>query len=450
MSPLPPGPPPGLPAPRPPDGAEPWPAGRPVAFGLGLVLLLLGGLVGWGATARIAGAVIAPGQVEVQESRQVVQHPDGGVVEAILVREGDAVAPGQPLLRLDGTLLASEHAIVEMQFFEVLARRGRLLAERDGAAHIVFPTQLAVAAAGQPEVAALMQGQADLFAARAETHAQRLAQLARRQDQLAAQLAGLEAQGRALRLQAALTDEELAAQQALLDQGLTQAARVLALRREAARIEGMLGAVAAEIAQAEAGRAGIALEMLMLGAERREAAEAELRDLGVRALELAERRRSLAERIARLELRAPVAGVVMGLQLTTPRAVLRPAEPLLFLVPQDRPLLVAARIAPADIDQVSVGQEAVLVFPAFGLRDLPEIRGRVALVSADAFVDDRLREAHYRAEIALDAAALAALGERVLLPGMPAEAHIRTTERSPIAYLLQPLSGYFARAFREG
>jgi len=184
--------------------------------------------------------------------------------------------------------------------------------------------------------------------------------------------------------------------------------------------------------------------------QRQEEAQAALRDLAVQELELAERRSSLIARIDGLELRAPVAGIVHDLQVTTPRAVIRPAEPVLSLIPLDRPLVIAARVHPNDIDQVRVGQAATLVFPAFGMRDMPDIAGRVTRVSADAFADDRTGLRYYRVELLLDEEGLAALAGRDLIPGMPVDAFIRTRSRSPFEYLAEPLMVYFNRAFREG
>jgi HlyD family secretion protein len=413
------------------------------------ILLLVGGFGGWSLAARISGAVIASGRIEVEQNRQVVQHPDGGVVEAVLVSEGARVGAGTVLLRLDGSLLRSERAIVETQFYEILARRGRLEAERDDAAAPEFPAELVAAAAAQPDVAALMEGQARLFAARVETLARQIEQLGRRAGQAEAQIVGIDAQLAALATQSRLIAEELAAQQSLLERGLAQASRVLALQREEARLQGMLGELSAAKAQTGERITEIELEITRLHARRQEEALAQLRDLGFRELELAERRRALGEQIDRLEIRAPVAGTVLGLQVTTPRAVVRAAEPLMFLVPQDRPLVIAARVDPADIDQVRIGQRVVLMFPAFNRRNEPDVFGQVTMVSADAFTDERTQASFYRAEIVLAEGEAAKLAGQTLLPGMPVEAFIETEARSPLAYLLRPLAVYFNRAFRE-
>nr|MCU0800534.1 HlyD family efflux transporter periplasmic adaptor subunit [Paracoccaceae bacterium] len=182
---------------------------------------------------------------------------------------------------------------------------------------------------------------------------------------------------------------------------------------------------------------------------RREDANGQLRELGSRILELAERRRTLAEQVSRLEIRAPVSGVVLGMQVTTPRAVIRPADPLLYLIPQDRPLVIVAQVAPIHVDEVRIGQEVKLLFPAFSSRTTPELQGQVSVISADALTDQRTQQSFYRAEITLNAGEREKLGDVTLLPGMPVEAFIQTDLRSPMAYLLKPFTDYFTHAFRE-
>lgn len=421
----------------------------PVLLGLLALALLLGGFGLWSVTTRIAGAVVASGQVEVEQNRQVVQHPDGGVVAEILVKDGDLVAAGAPLVRLDGTLLASELAIVEGQFFEILARRGRLEAERDDARTIRFPDELVRTAGASPAIAALMTGQQRLFAARAETEANEIDQLQRRRAQIANQIDGIAAQRAAADSQLALIGKELADLTGLLDRGLTQAGRVLALEREQARLQGVAGELDAARAEAEGRMTEIDIEMLKRGSTRREDANAQLRDLGYRELELAERRRALTEQIDRLEIRAPVSGIVHALQVTTPRAVIRPAEPVLHLVPQDRPLVIAARVAPIHVDEVRVGQEVALRFAALDSRTTPELFGQVSRISADALADEATKAAYYRTEVVLAPGELAKLDGHAIIPGMPVEVFIRTGERTPLAYLVKPLAEYFNRAFRE-
>lgn len=426
-----------------------WSVARPMAIGLITTAILVGGTIGWGMLTTISGAIVTSGQIEVDQNRQIVQHVDGGTVEAILVTEGAMVQAGDVLMKLDGSLLGSELTIVETQFYEILARRGRLEAERDDDATLTFPAELVEVSATNPHVAELMEGQQRLFEARRETLGKQLEQLAKRQAQTASLVEGIDAQRAALSTQLDLIAEELASQKELLQKGLAQVSRVLALQREEARLSGTVGELTASRAQAEGRITETEIEILRLAAARREEASAQLRDIGFRELELAERRRALLERIARLEMRAPVSGIVLGLRVTTPRAVIRPADPVMFLIPQDRPLVIAARVPTIHIDQVRPGQDAKLVFSAFSMRTTPEVQGTVTVVSADVLVDETTQLPFYRAEIQLKPGELEKLGEVTLLPGMPVEAFIKTEDRSPVEYLTKPMMDYFNRAFRE-
>lgn len=427
-----------------------WSATGPVLFGV-MGLFLLVGLFGtWAVMSSIAGAVVAPGRVEVDRNRQIVQHPDGGVVAEIHVDEGDVVEQGQILVRLDSKLLESDLRITEGQLFELMARRGRMEAERDGSTEITFDPVLIEEAASNPEAAEFIDGQKRLFQARHDSINKEAEQLERRKGQIRSQIEGIEAQQMSLREQLDLITEELKNQQTLLDRGLAQAATVLNLRRTAANIEGRLGELKAAKAQAEGRITEIDIGILKLRTREREEAITELRDLRYRELELAERRRSLQERLDRLDIRAPASGVVYGLQVMTLRSVVRPAEPLMFIVPQDRPLVIAAQVDPLHIDEISVGQPVIVSLPAFNRRTTPTLNGRISKVSADAFDDPKLGRSFYRAEILLDEGEKERLPKgTALVPGMPVQSFIRTRDRSPLNYLTKPFTDYFNKAFRE-
>ena len=423
----------------------------PLLIGGISLALLLGGFGAWATMTQIAGAIVTTGQIEVDQNRQVVQHPDGGVIAELLVDEGDFVEQDQLVVRLDPTELASQLAITEGQLFEIMARRGRLQAEQDGESEVRFDAELLSAATGQSEVQEMIDGQLRLLTARDASIARETEQLEKRQAQIHSQVQGINAQQEALRQQLALINEEMANQQSLLDRGLAQASKVLSLQREQARLSGQVGELAAQVAQSEGRITEIDIEILKLQSTRREEAVTQLRDLQYRELELAETRRALQLQLSRMDIRAPVSGIVHALQFYTPRSVVRPADPVLYLVPQDRPLVIAAQVQTTDIDQVYPGQSVILRFPALDQRTTPELPSTVAQVSADAFTDEASRASYYRAEISVSAEALAALPEGVtLVPGMPVEAYIRTADRTPLAYLVKPLSDYFAKAFREG
>jgi membrane fusion protein, type I secretion system len=427
-----------------------WSARGPVLFGMFGLLVLLGGFGVWAVRTTLAGAIIASGRIEVDRKRQIVQHIDGGVVSEILVQEGDTVEKGAVLIRLDSTLLASQKIIVEGQLFELMSRRARLAAERDGSDTLKFDEELVKIAAARPEVADLLAGQERLFVARRESVARETEQLNKRAGQIQSQIVGIKAQQDSLDQQLVLIKKELANQQILLDRGLAQAGTVFNLERNAANLQGRIGELAATQAQAEGRITEIDIEILKLGTRQREEAITRLRDLQYRELELAEQRRGLQERLTRLDITAPVSGIVYGLQVQTVRSVIRPADPVLFLVPQDRPLVIVARVDPIHVDQIYVGQQVTMRFSALDQRQTPELFGRVTTISPDAFDDPNTGMTFYRAEIVLKEGELERLAEgTVLLPGMPVETYLRTRDRSPMAYLIKPLADYFIKAFRE-
>ncbi|WP_166417944.1 HlyD family type I secretion periplasmic adaptor subunit [Cochlodiniinecator piscidefendens] len=421
-----------------------------LVLGFLTLLLLVGGFGGWSVFAEISGAIVASGQVEVEQNNQIVQHPDGGVVSEILVEEGDIVNVDDVLVRLDPTALLSELTLVEGQLFEILARRARFEAERDDRAEISYDPELIEAAPDNADLRSLLAGQDRLFLARRHSLDQQIEQLGNRRQQLEDQIVGIRAQQDALVQQLELLDEEYESQADLLERGLAQATRVLSLQREKARLSGQQGELAASVAQTEGRITETEIEILRIRSTRREESIAELRDVQAQQFELEERRRNLTEFLSRLEVRAPVSGIVYGMQVFAEQSVLRPADPILYLIPQDRPLIIASRVDPTHIDQIYVSQEVILRFPTFDARTTPELFGRIVKISADAFTDEASQQSFYRAEIILPEDEAAKLPDDLaLIPGMPVESFIRTQDRSPLQYLIKPFSDYFVRAFRE-
>lgn len=423
---------------------------RHLTIGIIALLVLVGGFGGWAALSQISGAIVASGQIEVDQNRQVVQHPDGGVIAELLIEEGDVVIIVQPLLRLDPTLELSELSIIEDQLYELFARRGRLEAERDGTQDISFEPELIEAAQRDASIKELLEVQIRLFDARSASIANQVEQLSKRKAQIRNQIEGLRAQQEAINTQLNLLRRELSDQQQLLEKGLAQATRVLALERTEAQLKGQAGDLAARKAEYEGRITEIDIEINALGTTRREEAISRLRDQQYRALELEERARALKEKLARMEIKAPVSGIVYGMTVFTPRSVLRAADPVLYIIPQDRPLIIAARVEPINIDEIFVGQEVILRFSALDQRTTPELNGKVVQISADAFQDQTTQMSYYRAEIILSEGEQSKIPEGIaLVPGMPVEAFVKTNDRTPIAYLIKPLSDYFVKAMRE-
>lgn len=416
---------------------------------LAVAFLVLGAGV-WASVTRIAGAVVAPGTVAVEGNRQVVQHPTGGVIAAINARNGDEVAAGDILVELDGQNLRTDLGIVEGQWYEILARKSRLSAERDGLNTITFDPALVEKAQKSKEAAGLIAAQKQQFEARRALLAEETKQLEERQTQISNQNDGLVALKDATREQIDLLARELKGQEELLSQGLTQITRVLTPQRQLASLRGTAGQVEASIAENRGKIAEIEIERVRQEAQMREEAIQELRDLEYREIELRERRRSLIEQISQLDLRAPVTGIVYGSTADTLRGVIRAAEPVMYIVPKDTPLIARTRIEPIHIDQVHLGQEATMRFSAFDSRSTPEVSGHIIAISADAIEDPQHGVRYFQADIELDSTVFEKLGDKVVLPGMPVEAFIQTGERSALSYFLKPMTDYFKRAFREG
>ena len=427
-----------------------WSFRAPLIIGFASLLILIGGFGVWSVQAKITGAIISAGKIEVEQNRQVVQHQDGGVVLEIFATEGQEVQKGDILFQLDGSELKSELAIVESQLFELMARRGRLEAERDSSEEIRFEADVILAAKLNDDVRGQVDGQQRLFDVRRNSLATQISQLEKRQSQISDQLMGLDAQITAYEAQIELVETEVDAQQTLLDKGLAQRSTVNVSKRELARLSGSLGDAISQRAQALGRSTELDLEIGRVRTARREEAISRLRDLEFQELELSERRRSLTTRINRLSIRAPVSGIIYGLTVFAENSVIRAAEPLLYIIPQDRPLVIMADVDPIHIDQIKLGQDVTLRFSAFDQKTTPELFGSVKRISADAFDDERIAYRYYKTEIELHPNEQNRLpSDSILLPGMPVEVYVQTNERSPIEYLTKPLTDYFNRAFRE-
>lgn len=421
----------------------------PLLVGYLSLAVLIGGLGYWSVTARIAGAVVASGLIEVQSHRQVIQHPEGGVVGAILAIDGDVVEADQTLIRFDGRRQRSELKIVEGQLFEILARSSRLKAERDDLETLVFPTELSELSGTDKTIERQLIEEANLFAARRLALAQETAQLNEQVTQTENRIEGTTSQLVAMSNQLRLVGQELENQQSLFQQGLTNAARVLDLQTRQASLQGELGKLTADTAELRGEISALRVELLKLRTRRQEDAISALRELQYSEIELAERRVALLDTLSRLEVKAPLSGIIYGSQVFALQSVVQPGAPIMYVIPQGLPLVIAARVDTIHIDQIHIGQEAALRFSSFDQRWTPTILGTVRRISADVVTDEITGIAYYAVELAPKEDEMAKLGDQELLPGMPVEAFIRTGDRSPLAYLTKPLTDYFVRAFRE-
>ncbi|MEO0644377.1 MAG: HlyD family type I secretion periplasmic adaptor subunit, partial [Pseudomonadota bacterium] len=332
--------------------SKPWHARLPILVGLFAIVVLVGGLGYWAVRTQLAGAVIASGMVQVESNRQVIQHPDGGVVGQILARNGDRVMAGDTLLTFDDTLFRSELAIIDGQLSELMARKARLQAERDQLPEMSPPEALLAAAADNPDVSEQLRGQIRLFDARRSTLAREAEKLEEQVAQFSAEIEGLGAQLVSLQEELTLVSEELADRESLFERGLIPVSQVSELRRDRARLTGEIGELTARVAQVRGSIAGVEIEIIQLTSRRSEEAITDLRDLEAREIELSERKFALIEQLSRLNVRSPVNGVVFDSQVFALQSVVRPGEPIMYVIPQDQPLVIAARVDPIDVDQV--------------------------------------------------------------------------------------------------
>ncbi len=414
--------------------------------GLLVVGVLVLGVGGWAATAELSGAVIASGLIVVDGNSKKVQHPHGGVVGDIRVKNGDRVTAGDIVVRLDDTQTRASLAIIVAQLMELTGRKARLAAEREGAKAISFDADQAWTTAEGRRIA---QGEIRLFAAKRKMIAAQKAQLREVVGQLRQEIKGLAAQRQAKAHELQLVREELARVSGLFERQLTPVTRVLAIKREQARIAGEHGALAAQIARAKGRIAEIELQSATIDLKVRSEAQKELREVEARIGELQERRVAAQDQLKRIDIRAPRSGIVHELNIHTVGGVINAAEPLMLIVPSEDRLSIEVRVAPVDIDQIKLGQTAMLRFSAFNQRTTPELPGIVTRIAADLTLDSQTGLSHYRVRLKAEEASLAQLGALTLLPGMPVEAFIQTDSRTPLSYLFKPVTDQLARAFKE-
>jgi HlyD family secretion protein/epimerase transport system membrane fusion protein len=360
------------------------------------------------------------------------------------------VRVGDPLIVLEDVQARAGFDVLQARFHTLVATQARLLAEQAGAATVVFPDSLIRAATDDPTALEAMVAQRAMFDARAQALADRKAILGRRIEQLREEIAGLEAQIRADSRQIELIDEEIEGVEQLYRKGLERKARLLALERTRADIEGNRAERRARIARAEQAIGETDLQTIAQDTAMLEAANEEASRVQSELAEVEQRLVASRDVLERTLIPAPTGGTVVGLRFRTRGGVIRPGEPILEIVPRDEELLVDARIAPTDIDVVRAGLPARIVLPAFEQRHMPLIEGTVRRVAADAMTDAESGQRFFAVQVEVDGARLAALGPEIrLAPGMPAEVYITTGERTLLDYLLSPLYASLRRAFRE-
>lgn len=409
------------------------------ATALGLIVPL--------AVVPISGAVIAPGEVAVASHVKKIAHPRGGVVAAIPVSNGTRVRAGQLLMRLDTNVSAASAAMTVEGIDQLLARQARLRAERDALPAIAFPAELA-ARSTDPQVAGAVAGERRIFALNRSTLAGQRASLAAQIAQAGKAAGSYHAQANVFRQQGALIAEERRANDQLWEKRFTTLQRRNELARAAVGLDGNVASAEAQASQLRSRVAELREQMFVLEQDSRRQAGAELAQVEQKLVELKQNNVVAQDANERNLIRAPYAGVVDKLAFTTVGGVIPAGETIMEIVPDADPLVISARIAPADIDEVSPGQEVVVRFSAFDSGTTPELKGRLTRLAADRTIDPQHGRAFYTAEVMLERGEAAKLGGLKLRAGMPAESFIRTGTRSLLGYLFKPLANQFARAFR--
>ena len=411
-----------------------------------LIVGLVGGFLAWAALSPISGAVMAAGTVKVEQGSKKIQHPTGGVISEIDVKEGDVVAAGDVLARLDTTSAFAERAIYRDQLNALLARQARLLAERDSRR---FNTPFLQRVDGGIIPLDIIQGEISLFEARRLALFSQKQVLRQRKNQFESELKGNAVQIDAKQKEIELLQLELKGVEDLYAANLASVSRVMPLRREFTRSQGDVKVLATQMAQLNAKIDEVDDQIANLDQERLSEVNRDLQDIEPKITEL-ENRQTIANAVLqRAELRAPVSGYVSQLNLHTLGGVVQPGEVVMQIVPRNSPLTVEANIPPSEIDQVHLGGKATLRLTAFNRRVTPELTGTLTTIAADAVRDDRTGQSSYPIKILVPDSEFAKLAGAEILPGMNAEVYVETMKRSVLSYLLKPAFDQFAKVFRE-
>lgn len=418
-------------------------------FGNACLFVLLAAIGGWSTLASLQGAVIAPGTVTVKANIKRVQHLDGGVISEILIAEGDEVKKGDVLIRLETTRDSANLAALDSNLDELTARRARLIAERDQLTSISLQKNLGERAANQPRIKEIIAGQISIFKARRATLEDQINRMKGRITELGEVVKGLRAQLIAKKRQSELINAEFTDLSSLKEKGLVPQSRLLALQREMARLEGEQGELGANTARTKLQISETELEILRIKKENHSKILSELAEVSTKVNQLNEQRTTLNDKLKHKDIRAPRSGLVHNLAVHTIGGVITPGADIMMIVPKHAELIVAAKVNPADIDQVYKGQTAKVRLNAFDQRTTPEIDGKVTHVSGDSLRLDPDAPPFYSVHLSLDRSEKTALNHKRLMPGMQTEVYIQTKNRAVFEYLLQPLTDQIRRAMRE-
>jgi HlyD family secretion protein len=421
---------------------------RHLVIGLAAIAVLVGGIGGWATTTEISGAVIAAGRLVVETDSKKVQHPTGGVVAEITVRNDDHVDAGELLVRLDETQARAQLAIIDSDLDELVAQQARLEAERDGAESVVFPDEL-LSRRETLDIMELVSGEQRLFDIRRTAREGRKSQLWQQILQLKEEIRGIEAQKKAKESEIVWTKQELEGVRGLWKQNLVQFSRVTELERSAARLDGERGSLIASAAQAKRRISEIEIQILQIDQDFAADVASQLADIRAERSRQVEKRIAVQDELTRTDIRAPSSGRVHQLAVHTVGGVIQPGETIMLIVPDRDALIVEVRARPQDIDQLSIGQVVSLLFTSFNRVTTPQLTGKLTRISPDVSIDERSGAPFYTGRVTIEPDEIEKLGGAELVPGMPVEAFIQTAPRSVLSYLIRPLSDRMQEAFRE-
>jgi HlyD family type I secretion membrane fusion protein len=407
-------------------------------------VVLVVGFGGWAVYANLSGAIIAQGKVAVKKQVKLVQHRDGGIIAEILVTNGDRVKAGDVLIRLDETQTKAELGVLRSQITELLGRRARLSAERDGAAAITFEREFEIA----PQSAEIARGELRLFQENRAVREARREQLLLQVEQYGEQVHGLNSQETSNAAERVMVRDDLNRLMPLFNNKFIEIGKIRAMERDLVKIDGLKGEIAANIARVKGQISEAKIKIIEADQQVRTDAQREYREVDGRIAELQERLVAAQDKLSRMNLTSPISGFVNELSVHTINGIIAPKETLMSIVPESAELIVEARIAPTDIDQAIAGQSARMRFTAFNQRTTPEVPGVVETIGAAATLDPASGQTYYLSTVAI-AGGINKISGKPIVPGMPVEVFLATGNRSALSYLVKPFTDQMMRSFRE-
>lgn len=439
--------------PAPPENNEDSPRGELAIGGIMAGVFFLG-FLGWAALIPLDAGAMAQGTVMVSGNRQAVQHHQGGILTKLSVSEGQTVKKGQALLEISSAAVIAEERSLSGEVIALLALRARLLAERDNLRGVEAPAEFRVLSGQDRNLADdALQGQRLLFDARRASVETQRSVLQQQIGQHREQIGGVRSQIASNRKQKELIQAELDGMTSLIDRGFVSMNRVRAIQRTSAQLDGDNGSFHADVARSSQAIGETRMQMLAIDRNWTEEVATELRTTQVRLAELQPRLAAAKENLRRSVVRAPAAGRIVGLKVFTEGGVVGPGEMMMEIVPQDRALVIDAKVAPSDADDLYRGMQTQVRFTALQERNLPILQGEITKVSADSFEDDRSGSHYFKIEVVVPPEEIAKIaqvrGDTGLRAGLPAEVMIPLRKRSALSYLVEPLSQTLWRVGRE-